>query len=50
MHKETYLEPKAVIMSMVTEATFICASGGGDNLMITPETDINDWIFNMPQI
>lgn len=48
MRKEKYLTPKAGILSMGTEATFICASGQGENLTITPETSIDDWNFMMP--
>lgn len=47
MRKEKYLVPETEILSMVTEAAFICASGDGEDLAITPETDINDWTFNL---
>lgn len=31
--KKTYLPPETISLSMVTEPTFICASGEGEDLM-----------------
>lgn len=39
MKKKLYLAPETVILSMVVESTFICASGTGSNLTIDDEPD-----------